>query len=51
MYNYINNIDNNYDNIKEYIKQIYDVKKNIIKKKDIYINNKFYDDLYIKIKK
>jgi hypothetical protein len=51
MYNYINNIDDDYDNIKDHIKKIFNVKNNIIKKKDIYLNNKFYDDLYKKISK
>jgi hypothetical protein len=49
MYNYINGIVN-YDNIKNYINEIYNINNNIITKKDIYIGNNFYNDLYEKIK-
>ena len=50
MYNYIMNDSNdNYDKIKDYIKDIYDIKNNNITKKDIYIGNDFYDVLYNKL--
>jgi hypothetical protein len=48
MYNYINGIEI-YDNIKNYINDIFDINNDIITKKDLYVGNNFYDNLYNKI--